>query len=67
MNTSTIIGLLRDFVAAGLGLAILFGLNFTDEQIAGVLLVVTTAGALGTYLYGQFKSKKAASSTPPSV
>lgn len=51
------IGLLRDVVAAALGLAILFGVSFTDEQIAGVLLFVTTAGAFGTWAYGAYKAR----------
>lgn len=45
------IGLLRDVVAAVLGVAILFGANFSNDQIAGVLLVVTTLGALGTWAW----------------
>jgi hypothetical protein len=50
------IGLARDFVSAGLGLAILFGLNLTSDQIAGILLVVTTAGALGAHTYNMLKA-----------
>ena len=52
-TTSTIIGLIRDAVAAVIGLAILFGVNWSDEQTAGILLVVTTVGALGAFLYAQ--------------
>jgi hypothetical protein len=52
----TAIGLLRDFMAAVLGLLILFGVDLTDEQIAGLLLVVTTGAAFGSYVYDQFKS-----------
>lgn len=55
----TAIGLFRDFVAAVLGLLILFGVNLTDAQIAGLLLVVTTGAALGTFLYGQWKGRAA--------
>ena len=51
----TTIGLLRDFIAAVLGVLILFGVDLTDAQIAGVLLVVTTGAAFGTYVYGQVK------------
>ena len=47
----TLLGYLRDLVAAVLGLAILFGADFSDEQIAGILLVLTTAVAFGTYVY----------------
>ncbi len=52
----TAIGLLRDFIAAVLGLLILFGVDLTDEQVAGLLLVVTTGAALGTYIYDRVKS-----------
>jgi hypothetical protein len=54
MNTDKIatgIGLLRDATAATLGLLILFGVDLTDAQISGVLLVVTTFAALGTWLF----------------
>lgn len=56
----TAIGLFRDFVAAILGLLILFGVSLTDAQVAGLLLVVTTGAALGTYLYGAWKARTAA-------
>lgn len=49
MTGTTFLGLVRDFVAAVLGLAILFGVGWSDEQVAGILLVVSTALALGTY------------------
>jgi uncharacterized membrane protein YoaK (UPF0700 family) len=52
----TFVGLLRDFVAAALGLAILFGANFSDDQVAGILLFVTTVVALGTWLYKSRRS-----------
>lgn len=55
----TAIGLFRDFVAAVLGLLILFGVNLTDAQIAGLLLVVTTGAALGTFLYDRWKGRAA--------
>ena len=50
------LGLLRDVVAAALALAILFNLDISDEQVAGILLLVTTVGAFGTWAY---KSRKA--------
>jgi MFS-type transporter involved in bile tolerance (Atg22 family) len=59
-TTSTIIGLIRDAVAAVIGLAILFGVNWSDEQTAGILLVVTTVGALGAYLWAQYRRSTAA-------
>ena len=52
---SDLLGYLRDFIAAGLGLAILFGADFTDDQIAGILLLVTTAGALISYAYQRWQ------------
>lgn len=55
-TTSIIIGLIRDVVAAVVGLAILFGAGWTDEQVAGILLVVTTVGALGSYAWAQYKA-----------
>lgn len=58
---ATLIGLIRDVIAAALGLAILFNLDISDEQIAGVLVLVTTVGALGTWAYTQWK----ASPPPP--
>lgn len=45
----TLLGLTRDFIAAGLGLAILFGVHLTNDQVAGILLVVSTGVALGAY------------------
>lgn len=56
---ATLIGLIRDAVAAVIGLAILFGVNWSDDQVAGILLVVTTVGALVSWLYAQHKK------TPP--
>ena len=50
------LGFVRDFIAAGLGLAILFGASFSDEQVAGILLFVSTAIALGAYLWGRYRT-----------
>lgn len=50
-STTTLIGLLRDFVAAALAVALLFGITITQEQIGGILLLVVTGGALATYVY----------------
>lgn len=52
----TFLGLLRDFVSAALGLAILFGAGFSDDQIGGILLVVTTVAALGAFLWHKHAS-----------
>lgn len=54
MNSTTIatlLGLVRDLCAAVVGLLILFGVNLSDDQVAGILLVVTTAGALGSWTF----------------
>ena len=51
------LGLLRDLVAAIIGLLILFGVNLTDAQVGGLLLVLTTAGAFGTWAYKAAKSE----------
>lgn len=51
-----LIGYVRDLVAACLGLYLLFGGELNQEQIAGILLVVTTASALGTHIYDRVRS-----------
>lgn len=55
-SVTTILGLARDFIAAGLGLAILFGVTISDDQIAGILLVVTTGVALASYIISNVNS-----------
>lgn len=52
------IGLLRDVIAAGLALAILFGASFTQDQIAGLLLFFTTAAAFGTWAYTAYAARR---------
>lgn len=54
----TLIGLMRDFIAAGLELAILFGAGFSDEQTAGILLVASTGLALGTWGYKAWRASR---------
>lgn len=54
----TAIGLLRDFIAATLGLLILFGVDFSDDQLAGILLVVSTGLALGTFAYKNWQARR---------
>jgi hypothetical protein len=44
-------GYTRDFLAAAIALYLLFGGDLTEEQVAGILLVASTAIALGTHLY----------------
>ena len=52
-----IIGYIRDLAAAGIGLGILFGVfDFNDDQIAGLLLFITTAAAFGGYLWQRYKT-----------
>lgn len=50
-NMTTLLGLLRDFAAALIGVLILFGVDWTQEQVAGVLLLVTVALALASWVY----------------
>lgn len=61
MNTAagvTVLGLIRDLIAAIIGLLILFGVNISDDQIAGILLVVSTAGALGGWLFLAYRRRQ---------
>jgi len=57
---TTALGLLRDFVAAALAVAILFGANISDDQVAGVLLLTVTGAALGSYAVKEWKKSKGA-------
>lgn len=54
---AVLIGLIRDVVAAVIGLAILFGVSWSDEQVAGILLVVTTVGALASWAYATYSKR----------
>lgn len=56
-NGAKLLGLIRDLVAAGLALAILFNLNISDEQVAGILMLVTTGGALASWAYNEYAKK----------
>lgn len=51
------LGLLRDMVAAALALAILFGVDLTDDQVAGILALIVTAGAFGSWAYSTLKNR----------
>lgn len=53
---TTLLGLLRDFWAALVGLAVLFGAGWTDTQVAGILLVATTGAALVSWIVQQRRS-----------
>jgi hypothetical protein len=57
----TALGLIRDAVAAALALAILFNVPISDDQVAGILLFVTTVLALGVYAYNRYRASR-----PPS-
>jgi hypothetical protein len=50
-----LLGYLRDFLVAVFGLAAAFGVHITQQQTAGILLVVSTAFALGSYLYTRYR------------
>lgn len=52
------LGLLRDVVAAIIALAILFGAHMSDEQVAGILLLLTTVGAFGTWAFNAYRASK---------
>lgn len=45
------LGLFRDIFAAGLALAILFNVDITEDQVAGVLLLITTIGAFASWIF----------------
>lgn len=45
MRNATV-GYMKDFIAAALACAVLFGLPVSEDQIAGILLLVTSGGAL---------------------
>lgn len=53
---SDLLGYLRDFVVAVIGVCVLFGLSISNQQIAGILLVLSTGFALGSYLYTRYKA-----------
>jgi hypothetical protein len=44
--TNDKLGYLTAFVSAVLALAVLFGVDLSGDQIAGILLVISTGGAL---------------------
>lgn len=55
----TAVGLARDLIVAIIGLLILFDLaSWTDEQVAGILLVFSTAAAFGTWAYKSWKASQ---------
>lgn len=57
--TNDKVGYITSFVSAVLGLAVLFGVDLSQDQIAGILLVITTGSAL-TFALNTAKGKPAA-------
>lgn len=55
MTGTNLLGYIRDLAAAVIGLLILFNVPISEDQIAGILLVLTTAGAFGSYLWRQYR------------
>lgn len=51
----TLLGYIRDFVVAVIALLIIFGVEISEDAIAGILLLVTTAFALGSYIYTKLR------------
>lgn len=65
VQTSTLLGLIRDVVVAIIGILILAGADISNDMIAGILLLVSTVFALGSWIYAQYKQPK--SSAPTTV
>lgn len=51
-----LIGLVRDFLAACIGLLIAFNVPITEDQRTGLLLVAATGLALAVWVYNRFNS-----------
>ena len=60
LNWETGLGLLRDLVVAVIGVIALFGLDISNEQTGGILLLVSVAGAFGVWAFKAYKANKAA-------
>jgi hypothetical protein len=45
------LGYLRDLIMAAFGLAVLFGVTFTDQQITGVVVFATALVTFVAYTY----------------
>lgn len=58
--TSLAVGLVRDFVAAVCGVLLVMGL-LTQELIGGILLIVTTGGALAAWGIQAYRASKGGS------
>jgi hypothetical protein len=57
-STVKLIGLIRDALMAIGGALILFHVNLSQEQIAGVIGIVAPLVALGSYIYSNVSSPK---------
>jgi hypothetical protein len=53
----TALGLIRDFLVAAFGVALLFGVSVTQEQIGAIITLVSVAVALGTYAYNRYQAR----------
>lgn len=53
----TFTGLLRDLIVAVVGLLIVFDVAISEEMLAGILLVVSTALALGTFAFTAYRRR----------
>lgn len=56
--TNDKLGYITAFVSAVLGLLVLFGVDLSQDQIAGILLVITTGSALA-FAFNTAKGKPA--------
>jgi len=54
----TFTGLLRDFVVAVVGVLIIIGVDISDQLLAGILLILTTGLAMGTWAYKAWKASR---------
>lgn len=51
-----LIGLIRDFLMAAFGVAILFGVHINETQMVGIIAVVAPAVALAAFIYANINS-----------
>jgi hypothetical protein len=58
LTWETGLGLLRDLVVAIIGLIALFGVDISNEQTGGILLLVATAGAFGVWAFNSYQNAK---------
>ena len=58
LNWETGLGLLRDLVVAVIGVIALFGIDISNEQTGGILLLVSVAGAFSVWAYKAYQAHK---------